>query len=82
LGILKATNDFGMTEDEISYRKLIRRHVVSAININEGATLMPSDLVLKRTSSRNFITDLNLVYGKTTKRFIPMNTSITPQDIN
>jgi sialic acid synthase SpsE len=82
LGVSWESEDYGMSESEIGYRKMIRRHVVTANDVNHGVALTPSDLVLKRTSSENFITDINAVYEKVTNKFIPRNSAITPPDIN
>jgi sialic acid synthase SpsE len=81
-GVSQDSEDFGMSESEIGYRKMIRRHVVTANDVYPGAALSPSDLVLKRTSSENFITDVNEVYEKKSIKFIPRNSAITPLDIN
>lgn len=76
------SEDYSMSASEISYRKMIRRHVVTANDVDKDVALEPSDIVLKRTSSENFITDVNAVYEKVTNKFIPQNSAITPLDIN
>lgn len=82
LGVSRDSEDYGMSESEIGYRKMIRRHVVTAKDLKLGSTLTPSDLVLKRTSSENFIIDINVVYEKVTNKFIRRDIAITPMDIN
>ena len=64
LGLTANKNDFGMSNSEKSYRKMIRRHVTAAIDIKKGTVLLPEHLVLKRTSSKDFIYDINSVCGK------------------
>ena len=73
--------DRGMSEAEQGYRKIIRRHVVANQDISNGSRISPSDLVLKRTSSESFVTDLSLVFQKTLRRDILQNTPILPDDI-
>jgi sialic acid synthase SpsE len=64
LGYTVASEDFGMSSSEDSYRKMIRRHVTSSKDLKKGATLSSEDLVLKRTASENVIYDISSVYGK------------------
>jgi len=80
-GVASVADDFGMSESEGSYRKVIRRHVVACRNLESGAVVMPSDLTLKRSSSEKVITDLSLVYNKTIKRRVQINTPVSPEDI-
>jgi N,N'-diacetyllegionaminate synthase len=75
------TDDFGMTEHEQNYRKAIRRHVVSNGQLQSGAPISPDDLVLKRTSAQNALSDLSLVYKRRAKRNLPPNQPITFSDI-
>jgi len=81
LGVASEADDFGMSESESSYRKVIRRHVVACRNLESGAVVMPSDLTLKRSSSEQVITNLSLVYHKTIKRRVQINTPVSPEDI-
>lgn len=73
--------DFGMSESEQGYRKMIRRHVVAGADLDAGRVISPADLVLKRTSSEQIMTDLAPVYGKTLKRKVLKNAPITAADI-
>ena len=73
--------DFGMSDAEESYRKMIRRHVVVRHDLASGACLTPTDLVLKRSSAEDVLTDLNLAYNKTLKRDLKQNSPIDPNDI-
>ncbi len=82
LGVANDVEDYGMSESERGYRKLIRRHVVANRDIEVGSILTPADLTLKRTSSEQPITDLALVYKKKTKREIQRNTPVATDDIN
>ncbi len=77
IGKAKDQDDFGMSKSEFGYRQMIRRHVVSSKDISAGSVITPRDLVLKRTSSEDFITDLNFVYSKILKERIVSNTPIT-----
>jgi len=81
LGVSVLTEDFGMTDSEQRYRKMIRRHVVASSDIASGTQLLPSHLTLKRTSSEIVLTDLSLVYHKKLKRELKMNAALTPEDI-
>ena len=81
LGISVLTEDFGMTDSEQGYRKMIRRHVVASSDIASGTQLSPSHLTLKRTSSEAVFTDLSLVYHKKLKREVKMNTALSLEDI-
>ncbi|MGL1930806.1 MAG: N-acetylneuraminate synthase family protein [Desulfotalea sp.] len=80
-GETKLVEDFAMSQEERGYRKMIRRHVVAGRDLSVGTILSPSDLVLKRVSAQQVVTDLELAYGKTLKRDIPANSHLTPADI-
>lgn len=80
-GEADSTEDFGMSEAELNYRKQIRRHVVASRDIPSGSRLSSADLVLKRASADDVITDLNLVYGSVVKRDIAANTPLSMRDI-
>lgn len=82
LGVAGDIEDFGMAEAEQAYRKMIRRHVVTGRNLENGSKIAPADLVLKRTSSEHVITDLPSVYHKTLRRAVQQNTPISPADID
>lgn len=81
LGVAEDIEDFGMAEAEQAYRKMIRRHVVTSRDLENGSKIAPADLVLKRTSSEHVITDLASVYQKTLKRDLRQNAPISPTDI-
>lgn len=81
LGEAKDSDDFGMAEAESAYRKMIRRHVVTASGIPEGTVLTPADLVLKRTAAEQPITSLNDVYQKVTCRTLGPNQALLADDI-
>jgi len=81
LGVSVFTKDFGMSDSEQGYRKMIRRHIVASSDITSGTQLLPAHLILKRTSSEVVFTDLSLVYHKTLKRAVKQNTAISPEDI-
>jgi N,N'-diacetyllegionaminate synthase len=73
--------DFGMSEAETGYRKMIRRHVVVRHDLAAGTRLTPADLVLKRSSSENVLTDLDLAYDKILTRDLEKNSPIGANDI-
>lgn len=81
-GVAQETDDFAMSEAEQGYRKMIRRHVVTSRDLSIGTRLAPSDLVLKRASADQVITDLKLAYGKTLKRALKANVALSPNDID
>jgi N,N'-diacetyllegionaminate synthase len=82
LGFAADVEDFEMSESERGYRKMIRRHVVASRNLEVGDKISPSDLILKRTSADQAITDLSLVYHKTVKQAVSMNFPVLPKDIS
>ncbi len=81
-GQASESSDFGMSESEQGYRKMIRRHVVAARDLAKESDILPSDLSLKRTSSETVITDLGSVYQKRLKQSVKANTPISPTDID
>lgn len=81
-GMARPVEDFGMSEAEKGYRKKIRRHVVTGRDLPAGARLSPADLVLKRASAEQVITDLELTYGKSLKRALKANAPLSPTDID
>ena len=80
LGLSQLNESFDMSKSEVGYRKMIRRHVVSSRDITAGSILNPSDVVLKRTSSEDILTDMNDVYNKELKKNISGNSAITKND--
>lgn len=80
-GAVSRVEDFGMSDAEKAYRKMIRRHVVAVRDLPIGTRLSPADLVLKRASAEQVITDLELTYGKALKRAIKANAPLSPADI-
>ncbi len=80
MGVTSNVMDFGMSEPEQGYRKMIRRHVVASDNLVCGQVISPSDLVLKRTSSENVMTDLQSCYGRALKKNILNNSPLSLLD--
>ena len=80
-GTSNDTEDFAMTSDEAKYRSVIRRHVVASVDIQEGHAITPFDVMLKRSSAEDPITDLLSVYGKQAVRSITKNSPIRQSDI-
>jgi sialic acid synthase SpsE len=70
------SDNFGMSDSEKKYRKMIRRHVTSSKNLKKGAVLSAEDLVLKRTASDDFIYDISTVYDKTLTQDLEKNKAI------
>jgi sialic acid synthase SpsE len=56
--------DFGMSESELGYRRMVRKHVVAVRPLPAGAILMPEDLALKRTPFAEALDDIAAVYGR------------------
>lgn len=81
LGRVGSGNSFGMSDAEDSYRKMIRRHVVSAREIPAGTVLSPADLVLKRTAVEHPVTELGDVYGKVLSRPLAPNQALVAGDV-
>ncbi len=77
MGSISNSNDFGMSKSEKDYRKMIRRHVTSSKKLKKGKFLGPQDLILKRTSSRDFIHNIKDVYDKKLLVDISKNEAIT-----
>ena len=73
--------DFAMSSDEAKYRSVIRRHVIASVDIQEGQAISPFDVMLKRSSAEDPITDLLSVYGKQAIRTIKQNSPILRSDL-
>ena len=81
LGDTMSSPDFGMSEAEQDYRQWTRKHVVACQPIKAGTFINPDSVVLKRTPSKDILTDLDSVYGRRVLRDIPVNQPISPADI-
>lgn len=81
MGLVSDGMDFGMSDQEQGYRKMIRRHVVAGADLAQGSVISPADLVLKRTSAEQILTDLAPVYGKTLTRDVTKNAPLAAADI-
>ena len=81
IGATLQAEDFGMSEAEQGYRKMIRRHVVAGRDLAAGTRLSPADLILKRTSAEQVLTDLASAYRKTLKRELKFNAPLSPADV-
>ncbi len=64
IGNATLEENFNMSQSEVDYRKMIRRHVVTIKSLQKGNILSADNLVLKRTASETFNTDINEVVGK------------------
>lgn len=81
IGNFVEEENFGMSQSEEDYRRMIRRHVVASRNLLAGESIGSADLVLKRTSSDLAITDLHVMYQKILRRTVNRNSPITLDDI-
>jgi sialic acid synthase SpsE len=75
------SDDFSMSDQESGYRKMIRRHVVTARALYNGQILKAEDVVLKRTALEDPITDITFVYNKKVNRSINSNIPIEFKDL-
>lgn len=82
IGFSREVDDFGMSESEYAYRKMIRRHVVTSGNLEAGSKIKAADVVLKRTSSEDIITDLGSVYDRSLKISLKANMPIPPSSVD
>ena len=76
IGNVKLDDNFGMSESEMGYRKMIRRHVVAIDAIAKGETIVAENLALKRTSSNLASTNIGDVDGNIAKCKIGPNCPI------
>jgi N,N'-diacetyllegionaminate synthase len=82
LGQADSQDDFfGMHPAEKTYREKTRKHVVAARDIAAGATVQPDDVVLKRSTHANPITDTRLAIGLRARRGIAAGTALTAADL-
>ena len=82
MGAVVEADDFGMSEAEAAYRKMIRRHVVTSRDLSTGEKIAPSDLTLKRTSAEQVITDIGSAYQRTVNRDLKINEPLLLTDID
>lgn len=82
IGTVSSAEDFGMSKAEHDYRVMIRRHVVAAYDLQAGATLDPANLVLKRTSATEVVTDLRTAYGATLRHPLAKDAPLLSTDLN
>lgn len=64
IGEIKIVDDFGMSESELGYRKMIRRHVVTINSVSHGDIFISDNLALKRTSSTQALSNISDIEGK------------------
>ena len=81
LGESRPSEEFGMGDAEIAYRKMIRRHVVANKNIDVGETVGVEDVALKRSAGDDLISDLTFVYRKKLKNRVLKNSPIRLSDL-
>lgn len=71
--------DFGMDESELSYRRMVRRHVVAAAALPAGKTLQAEDVVLKRSADENALSDIKSVCGRRLSRAVKEDEPLTKE---
>jgi N,N'-diacetyllegionaminate synthase len=81
LGNVTADADFGMADEEKTYRTTIRRHVVAARPLRKGTTLGPADLALKRTSAGAPMTDPGAAYARVLVRDLETDAPLLAGDL-
>jgi sialic acid synthase SpsE len=81
IGFSSNAPDFGMSEAELGYRKMIRRHVIAASDLPAGTVLGAEHLMLKRAGAEDVLTDLEAVYGRKLQRPVSANTPVLATDI-
>lgn len=81
IGSVGSGDDFGMSESEKAYRKMIRRHLIARVNLKQGEKIEPEHVVLKRSSIENYLYDFQSVYGKILNKDIAANMPITLEDL-
>ena len=81
LGTPTDSNDYDMSEEERVYRTKIRRHVVTARDIKKGERILPTDLLLKRTSSASPLTDFGNAINKIASANLAFNSAIELNDL-
>jgi N,N'-diacetyllegionaminate synthase len=75
------SDDFGMSAEELGYRKTIRRSVVTSMDLPAGTSLAPAHFRLKRCDSDRALSDIDAACGKNLTRALAKNTPLTPDDI-
>ncbi len=80
-GATASAPDFGMSEAEKGYRKMIRRHVIAVADLAAGTVLGAEHLMLKRAGAAEVLTDLEAVYGKTLRNAVKANAPVLAGDI-
>lgn len=81
LGVTAPTHDFGMSEAESGYRRMIRRHVVAARDLPAGTVLGAADVVLKRAEIDDPITSPADVIGRSLTRAVAANRALCGADL-
>lgn len=81
LGKAEVSTNFGMSEPEQTYRRQIRKHVVSCHDLAAGTRIAPEDVVLKRSSNPDALTDPSAAYKASLRHDLPRNAPLTPSDI-
>ena len=80
-GISTTDKDYGMSSSENKYRTNIRRDVVTSKDLQIGAEIIKSDIVLKRTSAKDANKNIKDMYGKILNSDIGFNKPILKKDV-
>jgi sialic acid synthase SpsE len=81
VGSTAEADDFGMSESERGYRRMIRRHAVAVRDLPAGTLIRPADVGLKRTSAESVLTDLEAAYGRTLVQPVRANSPLLPEAV-
>mgnify|MGYP003866379915 CR=1 FL=1 len=76
IGEIKIVDDFGMSESELGYRKMIRRHVVTINSVSHGDIFISDNLALKRTSSTQALSNISDIESQIVLEEIKYSTKI------
>lgn len=81
MGETTAAADYGMTDSEAGYRKMIRRHVVAARDLAPGEVVTAQDIVLKRADIDDPITAPAEVIGRRLVSAVKGNHALRRSDL-
>lgn len=81
MGATSSSSDYGMSDAEIGYRKMIRRHVVAARDLAAGEIISAQDIVLKRADIDDPITSPSEVIGRKLIAAVKVNHALNRSDM-
>ena len=80
--IALGTKERILMQEELEQRKNMRRSLVAVRDIAEGETIAEDDLYAKRPGTGFKPNEIDLVVGRKTKKDIPADTLIMPEDLS